>query len=130
LLRQLQWWDERDAISPRQESKRRVYRVQEVVEIMVAATLRRKGLSLQKVRRVLRLLRLELRQRPRWIRDSGLCLLTDGKSAYVENSSTRILDRLKGSHFPMYVVSLSDQVKRISSATASALEKTAVAVLI
>ena len=32
-LRQLQWWDERSVVSPRQEGHRRVYLQQEVVEV-------------------------------------------------------------------------------------------------
>src|SRR6516165_4332600 len=50
-LRQLQWWDERSVVSPRQEGHRRVYLSQEVVEVSVIAELRRKGFSLQKIRR-------------------------------------------------------------------------------
>ena len=44
-LRQLQWWDERNVVSPRQEGHRRVYLPQEVVEVSVIAELRRKGFS-------------------------------------------------------------------------------------
>ena len=32
-LRQLQWWDERNVVSPRQDGHKRVYMSQEVVEI-------------------------------------------------------------------------------------------------
>ena len=42
-LRQLQWWDERNVVSPLQEGHRRVYRQQEVIEVSVIAELRRKG---------------------------------------------------------------------------------------
>jgi DNA-binding transcriptional MerR regulator len=58
-LRQLQWWDERKLISPRQKGHKRVYLPEEVTEIMVVAELRRKGLSLLKIRRVVRFLRRE-----------------------------------------------------------------------
>jgi MerR HTH family regulatory protein len=47
-LRQLQWWDERKLISPHQEGHRRVYLREGVIEIMVVAELRRRGLALQK----------------------------------------------------------------------------------
>src|SRR5271165_4265833 len=53
-LRQLQWWDERNVVSPRQDGHKRIYMPQEVVEISVIAELRRKGFSLQKIRRVLK----------------------------------------------------------------------------
>jgi len=55
-LRQLQWWDERNVVSPRQDGHKRIYLREEVVEISVIAELRRKGFSLQKIRRVLRFL--------------------------------------------------------------------------
>src|SRR5215468_9049608 len=48
-LRQLQWWDERNVVSPRQDGHKRIYMTEEVVEISVIAELRRKGFSLQKI---------------------------------------------------------------------------------
>jgi DNA-binding transcriptional MerR regulator len=42
-LRQLQWWDERNVVSPRQDGHKRIYMAEEVVEISVIAELRRKG---------------------------------------------------------------------------------------
>ena len=63
-LRQLQWWDERKVVSPRHEGHRRVYDPAEVIEITVIAELRRKGFSLQKIRRVLRFLQREMGKPP------------------------------------------------------------------
>ena len=40
-LRQLQWWDERNVVSPQQEGHKRIYSQQEVVEISVIAELRK-----------------------------------------------------------------------------------------
>ncbi len=62
-LRQLQWWDERKVVSPRHEGHKRIYLPEEVVEITVIAELRRKGFSLQKIRRVLRFLQREMGRR-------------------------------------------------------------------
>src|ERR1700679_2676254 len=62
-LRQLQWWDERKVVSPRHEGHKRVYQSEEVIEITVIAELRRKGFSLQKIRRVLRFLQREMGKR-------------------------------------------------------------------
>ena len=59
-LRQLQWWDERNVVSPRQDGHKRIYMPAEVVEISVIAELRRKGFSLQKIRRVLRFLQKDM----------------------------------------------------------------------
>ena len=64
-LRQLQWWDERNVVSPRQDGHKRVYMPEEVVEISVIAELRRKGFSLQKIRRVLRFLQKDMGKRVR-----------------------------------------------------------------
>ena len=36
-LRQLQWWDERSVVSPRQDGHKRIYMMEEVVEISVIA---------------------------------------------------------------------------------------------
>src|SRR5215475_8836315 len=62
-LRQLQWWDERNVVSPRQDGHKRIYMTEEVVEISVIAELRRKGFSLQKIRRVLRFLQRDMGKR-------------------------------------------------------------------
>ena len=63
-LRQLQWWDERSVVSPRQDGHKRVYLAQEVLEVSVIAELRRKGFSLQKIRRVLRFLQKDMGKTP------------------------------------------------------------------
>src|ERR1019366_8095974 len=62
-LRQLQWWDERNVVSPRQDGHKRIYRAGEGVELAVIAELRRKGFSLQKIRRVLRFLQKDMGKR-------------------------------------------------------------------
>ncbi len=117
-LRQLQWWDERGAISPRQENKRRLYRPVEVLEIMIVAALRRKGVSLQKVRRVLRGLRRELARLPGLFDTPRLWLLTDGQSAFIEERPERIIERLTEARRPMYLLSLSEFAARIAAAPA------------
>jgi DNA-binding transcriptional MerR regulator len=117
-LRQLQWWDERKLISPRQEGHRRVYLPEEVIEIVVVAELRRKGLALQKIRRVVRFLRREMTARLKKHLNStadALYLLTDGKSIYLESAPQRIIDLLKNSRQPMWLISVSDQVQRLAS---------------
>jgi DNA-binding transcriptional MerR regulator len=116
-LRQLQWWDERKLISPRQEGHRRVYLPEEVIEIMVVAELRRKGLALQKTRRVVRFLRREMAARLEKHLNSmadGFHLLTDGKSTHLESAPRRIIDLLKNSRDAMWLVSVSDQVRRLA----------------
>ena len=114
-LRQLQWWDERKVVSPRHEGHRRVYAPAEVVEITVIAELRRKGFSLRKIRRVLRFLQREMGRRLAEVLDGSgdLHLVTDGKSIYLEDHRDRIIDLLKNARQPMFLVCVSDQVRRL-----------------
>jgi DNA-binding transcriptional MerR regulator len=114
-LRQLQWWDERKVVSPRHEGHRRVYFPAEVIEITVIAELRRKGFSLQKIRRVLRFLQREMGKRLAEVMqaNSHLHLVTDGKSIYLEDQRDRIIDILKNARQPMFVVCVTDQAKRL-----------------
>ncbi|HKX00560.1 MAG TPA: MerR family transcriptional regulator [Bryobacteraceae bacterium] len=116
-LRQLQWWDERKVVSPRQDGHKRVYMPQEVVEISVIAELRRKGFSLQKIRRVLKYLQREMGKRlsDAISSESEIHLLTDGKSIYLEESADRIIDLLKNARQPMFLVCVTDQVRRFSA---------------
>jgi DNA-binding transcriptional MerR regulator len=114
-LRQLQWWDERKVVSPRHEGHRRIYLASEVVEITVIAELRRKGFSLQKIRRVLRFLQKEMGRRLAEVMQSSsdLHLVTDGKSIFLEEKQERIIDIFKNSRQPMFLVCVSDQVRRL-----------------
>lgn len=116
-LRQLQWWDERNVVSPRHDGHRRVYLPQEAVEITVIAELRRKGFSLQKIRRVLRYLQKEMGKRlgDAFRTDSEFHLLTDGKSIYLEDDHDRIIDILKNARQPMFLVCVSDQIRRLGT---------------
>jgi DNA-binding transcriptional MerR regulator len=115
-LRQLQWWDERKVVSPRHEGHRRVYFPAEVIEITVIAELRRKGFSLQKIRRVLRFLQREMGRRLADVMSDGssLHLVTDGKSIYLEDHEDRIIDILKNARQPMFLVCVTDQARRLS----------------
>ncbi len=119
-LRQLQWWDERNVVSPRQQGHRRVYLPQEVVEVSVIAALRKKGFSLQKIRRVLRFLQKEMGKRLAEAASSDveMHLLTDGKNIYLEDQPDRIIDVMKNARQPMFLVCVTDQLRRIHIATA------------
>src|SRR6266853_2639771 len=114
-LRQLQWWDERKVVSPRHEGHRRVYFPAEVIEITIVAELRRKGFSLQKIRRVLRFLQKEMGRRLSEVLQgsSDLHLVTDGKSIYLEDRNERIIDIFKNARQPMFLVCVSDQARRL-----------------
>jgi len=126
-LRQLQWWDERKVVSPRHEGHKRVYHPEEVVEVTVIAELRRKGFSLQKIRRVLRFLQKEMGKRLHDVLagEHDLHLVTDGKSIYLEDNSEKIIDILKNAKQPMFLVSVTDQVRRLHAGGGPAVRKPA-----
>lgn len=114
-LRQLQWWDERKIVSPRKRDHRRHYTPKQVLEILAASELRRKGLSLQKIRRVLRILRRGLGQRcgDDLENASQLFVLTDGQSLFLEEKPERVLARLAEAPNAMFLVCLHDFIHRI-----------------
>jgi hypothetical protein len=97
-----------------------------VVEVTVIAELRRKGFSLQKIRRVLRFLQKEMDKRLHDVLagEQDLHLVTDGKSIYLEESSDKIIDIMKNAKQPMFLVCVTDQVRRLN-ATGPAVRKPA-----
>lgn len=115
-LRQLQWWDERKVVSPRQDGHRRVYLPSEVIEVSIIAELRRKGFSLQRIRRILRYLQRETGRRlsDALGSESDLYLLTNGKAVYLETDVDRILDLMKNARQPVALVSVTDQTRRLT----------------
>lgn len=119
-LRQLQWWDEQGVVSPAHAGHKRLYHAEEVIEVAVIAELRRKGFSLQKIRRVLRFLQKEMGKRLFESVENGaeIHLLTDGKNIYLEDNDKRIVNILKNAKQPIISVCVSDQVKRLTAATA------------
>ena len=47
--------------------------------------------------------------------ESEVHLLTDGKSIYLEEAPNRIIDLLKNARQPMFLVCVTDQVKRLGA---------------
>ena len=113
--RQLQWWDERGVVKPEREGHRRLYSMQNLTELAVICELRRKGFSLQGVRKVMRFLDRELGKRLAEIvsRTSDVHLLTDGTHLYLETSARQIVDILKNSSQPILGVCLTDAVRQV-----------------
>src|SRR5271165_2629548 len=113
--RQLQWWDERGVVKPLREGHRRLYTMNHLTEVAVICQLRRKGFSLQGVRKVLRFLDREFGKGLAEIvnRNSDFHLLTDGKHLYLETSARQIVDILKNSRQPILGVCLSDAVRQV-----------------
>ncbi len=52
--RQLQWWDERHIVVPARDGHKRIYGMDDLAEVAVICDLRKRGFSLQKIRRVVR----------------------------------------------------------------------------
>jgi DNA-binding transcriptional MerR regulator len=113
--RQLQWWDERGIVKPERVGHRRLYSMQNVMEMAVICELRRKGFPLQGVRKVMRFLQRELGKGLAEIvaRDSDVHLLTDGTHLYLETSARQIVDILKNSGQPILGICLSDAVRHV-----------------
>lgn len=113
--RQLQWWDERGLVKPERAGHRRLYSMQKVMEMAVISELRRKGFSLQGVRKVMRFLQREFGKGLAEIvsRNSDVHLLTDGTHLYIETSAKQIVDILKNSSQPILGICLSDAVRQV-----------------
>jgi DNA-binding transcriptional MerR regulator len=113
--RQLQWWDERGVVKPQRRGHRRLYSMQNLTEIAVICQLRKKGFSLQGVRKVMRFLQRECGKGLAEIvsRNSDVHLLTDGKRLYLETSARQIVDILKNSAQPILGICLTDAVRQV-----------------
>jgi DNA-binding transcriptional MerR regulator len=114
-LRQLQWWDERGIVKPARDGHRRLYSMEDLVEVAVICDLRQRSFSLQRVRKVITFLQKEFSKRlaETVIDSSDYHLLTDGKSLYLETSAKQIVDILKNSRQPMFTICLSDTVRQV-----------------
>jgi DNA-binding transcriptional MerR regulator len=126
--RQLQWWDERGVVRPEREGHRRLYSLNQLTEIAVICQLRRKGFSLQGVRKVVRFLEREFGKRLAEIvdRNSEIHLLTDGKHLYLETSAKQIVDILKNSNQPILGICLTDAVRQVRAGVTAAKASTSV----
>jgi DNA-binding transcriptional MerR regulator len=113
--RQLQWWDERGLVVPQREGRRRRYSFDDLAEVAVICELRRRGFSLQRVRKVMRFLQREMGKRlvETVTGGSDYHLLTDGDRIYLETSPQQVIDILKNSRQPMLAICLSDTVRQV-----------------
>ena len=116
-LRQLQWWDERGIVVPARSGHKRHYSIDDLAEVAVICELRRRGFSLQKIRRVIRFLQRALGKRlVGTIRSaSEYHLLTDGRNIFLEDSARGVVDILKNARQPMLTVCLSDAIQRMEA---------------
>jgi len=114
-LRQLQWWDEQGLVVPSRVGHRRLYSMDDLAEVAVIAELRRKGFSLQRMRKIIRFLRQEIGKRlvETVGGNSDYHLLTDGRRIYLENSEKQIVDILKNARQAMFAICVSDAVRQV-----------------
>src|SRR5579884_2093196 len=101
--RQLQWWDEQKIVVPARSGRNRSYSSEDLAELAVMCELRRKGFSLQQLRKVLRFLQKEFGRRlyetasvaeypdDLQSRDNQLQyhLLADGRNLFLKTSATQ-----------------------------------------
>jgi DNA-binding transcriptional MerR regulator len=113
--RQLQWWDERGLVTPNRQGHRRVYTWDQLVTAAVIGQLRRRGFSLQRVRKVVAFLGREFgTSLAATVRAaSEYHLLSDGTHLYLRTSARQVVDLLKNSAQPMFDICLSDEVRRV-----------------
>ncbi len=107
-LRQLQWWDERRVVQPHHSGHRRVYELGETVEICVIADLRKKGVSLQSIRRSLATLH-------RLGQDSAQFLVLSGRNVRLLTSPADVVAWLVKAYDAATVVSIADQRARVDA---------------
>jgi DNA-binding transcriptional MerR regulator len=126
--RQLQWWDERGVVKAEREGHRRLYSLSQLTEVAVICELRRKGFSLQGVRKVMRFLDRELGKELAEIvgQSSEYHLLTDGTHLYLETSPQQIVDILKNSDQPILGVCLSEAVRQVRAGVIAGKANTSV----
>ena len=113
--RQLQWWDERGIVAPARRGHRRIYDWDELVTVAVIKQLRRRGFSLQRMRKVIRFLQQEFGTSlaATVSAASEYHLLTDGTHLYLRTSARQVVDLLKNARQPMFDICLSDEVRRV-----------------
>jgi DNA-binding transcriptional MerR regulator len=115
--RQLQWWDERGIVAPGRQGHRRIYSWDELVTVAVICQLRRRGFSLQRMRKVIHFLQKEfgttLAATVGASAEQEYHLLTDGTHLYLRTSAREVVDLLKNARQPMFDICLSDEVRRV-----------------
>lgn len=113
--RQLQWWDECGLIRPARDGHRRIYNWDQLVTAAVIAQLRKRGFSLQRLRKVIAFLNREFGTNlAATVRAaSEFHLLTDGTRLYLRTSARQVVDLLKNSSQPMFDICVSDEVRRV-----------------
>jgi DNA-binding transcriptional MerR regulator len=129
--RQLQWWDSSRLLAPSVAPRRteaggyteRRYSPVEVMELMALAELRRHGVTVGKIRKLLAILRDQFGVRLfETIGEGGkLTLLTDGIEIYGRSPHGELYNLLKAPDQPLLVI--GDDAPRLRELTARARKK-------
>lgn len=113
--RQLQWWDEHGIVTSSRQGRRHIYNWEELITVAVISQLRRRGFSLQRMRKVIAFLRREFGTSLAATvgSSSEYHLLIDGSHLYLRTSPRQIIDLLKNARQPIFDICLSDEVRRV-----------------
>ena len=131
--RQLQWWDARRLFASHIASKRterggyteRRYTAVDLLELLVLAELRRQGLSIADMRRLLDTLRERFGVRLfEAIGEGGpLTLLTDGRDIYGRTARGELFDLLRDPRQPLLMLSDVEGLRELSPRAARGKRK-------
>jgi len=113
--RQLQWWDEQGIVVPARQGHRRLYSATDLAELAILCDLRRRGFSLQRIRRMIQLLRHEFGSRLADLATGGpgLHLLTDGESVFLCDSERGVIDLLRNTQQPLLAICLGPVLQQV-----------------
>jgi DNA-binding transcriptional MerR regulator len=113
--RQLQWWDEQGIVVPARQGHRRLYSAKDLAELAVLCDLRQRGFSLQRIRKLMALLRREFGHSLAELvsRGAGLHLLTDGQSIYLRDSERGVIDLLRNAQQPLLAICIGPVLERV-----------------
>lgn len=110
-LRQLQWWDERRVVEPVHQGHRRVYDNGDFFKVLLLARMRAKGLSLQRIRGLLKSLPLEKLQVQK---DAVMIIRKKGMIIRYEADATRNMDLEDG---PVWVICIGPLLVKLNHET-------------
>jgi DNA-binding transcriptional MerR regulator len=120
--RQLQWWDEQGIVVPARQGHRRLYSAEDLAELSILSDLRRRGFSLQRIRRMVGLLRREFGRRVADLlgRGPALHLLTDGESVFLCDTERGVIDLLRDTQQPLLAICIGPVLRRVLAPQAEA----------
>jgi len=122
--RQLQWWDARRLFASHIASKKtqrggyteRRYTPVDLLELLVLADLRRQGLSVAQLRRLLETLRDQFRVRLFETIGGGgpITLMTDGRDVYGRTSEGDLFNLLRDPQQPMLMIAAVEGLRELT----------------